>query len=108
MLNMLKWLTIIISKMCIEIGLIALYVIAEFQINLIYIGAVYIQKNKEIKGCFCILSWFNRVCLNVQVDLVCHGKTEVLPDKDGVDPYAVSTLLINTVKILCHRCTRIH
>ncbi|XP_039860401.1 ethanolamine-phosphate cytidylyltransferase isoform X2 [Simochromis diagramma] len=50
--------------------------------------AVYIQKNKEIKGCFCILSWFNRVCLNVQVDLVCHGKTEVLPDKDGVDPYA--------------------
>ncbi|XP_004539072.1 ethanolamine-phosphate cytidylyltransferase [Maylandia zebra] len=23
-----------------------------------------------------------------KVDLVCHGKTEVLPDKDGVDPYA--------------------
>lgn len=56
MLNMLKWLTIIISKMCIEISLIALYVITEFQINLIYIGAVYIQKNKEVKGCFCILS----------------------------------------------------
>lgn len=27
----------------------------------------------------------------VQVDLVCHGKTEVFPDKDGSDPYAVST-----------------
>ncbi|XP_008408685.1 ethanolamine-phosphate cytidylyltransferase isoform X2 [Poecilia reticulata] len=23
-----------------------------------------------------------------KVDLVCHGKTEVFPDKDGVDPYA--------------------
>lgn len=27
----------------------------------------------------------------VQVDLVCHGKTEVFPDKDESDPYAVST-----------------
>lgn len=27
-----------------------------------------------------------------QVDLVCHGKTEVFPDKDGADPYAVSAL----------------
>lgn len=26
----------------------------------------------------------------VQVDLVCHGKTEVFPDRDGSDPYAVS------------------
>lgn len=25
-----------------------------------------------------------------QVDLVCHGKTDVFPDKDGSDPYAVS------------------
>ncbi|PIO30031.1 hypothetical protein AB205_0190640, partial [Aquarana catesbeiana] len=25
-----------------------------------------------------------------KVDLVCHGKTEVLPDRDGSDPYAVS------------------
>lgn len=24
-----------------------------------------------------------------QVDLVCHGKTEIYPDKDGSDPYAV-------------------
>lgn len=32
--------------------------------------------------------WF---CATVQVDLVCHGKTEVIPDKDGSDPYAVST-----------------
>lgn len=31
------------------------------------------------------------VCVTVQVDLVCHGKTEVFPDKDGSDPYAVST-----------------
>lgn len=30
------------------------------------------------------------VCVTVQVDLVCHGKTEVFPDKDGSDPYAVS------------------
>ena len=30
-------------------------------------------------------------CIIVQVDLVCHGKTEVFPDKDGSDPYAVST-----------------
>lgn len=29
----------------------------------------------------------------VQVDLVCHGKTEVFPDRDGSDPYAVSTVL---------------
>ena len=34
--------------------------------------------------------WFT--CLfSVQVDLVCHGKTEVFPDKDGSDPYAVSS-----------------
>uniref|UniRef100_A0AAY4EEL1 ethanolamine-phosphate cytidylyltransferase n=1 Tax=Denticeps clupeoides TaxID=299321 RepID=A0AAY4EEL1_9TELE len=26
-----------------------------------------------------------------KVDLVCHGKTEVFPDKDGSDPYAVSS-----------------
>lgn len=39
------------------------------------------------------------VCLTVQVDLVCHGKTEVFPDQDGVDPYAVSTLL-NTGDIM--------
>lgn len=26
----------------------------------------------------------------LQVDLVCHGKTEVFPDRDGSDPYAVS------------------
>lgn len=32
-----------------------------------------------------------RFCATVQVDLVCHGKTEVIPDKDGSDPYAVST-----------------
>lgn len=25
----------------------------------------------------------------LQVDLVCHGKTEIYPDKDGSDPYAV-------------------
>lgn len=25
-----------------------------------------------------------------QVDLVCHGKTEVFPDTDDSDPYAVS------------------
>lgn len=25
-----------------------------------------------------------------QVDLVCHGKTEVVPDRDGSDPYQVS------------------
>lgn len=24
-----------------------------------------------------------------QVDLVCHGKTEIVPDKDGSDPYQV-------------------
>lgn len=24
-----------------------------------------------------------------RVDLVCHGKTSVIPDKEGVDPYAV-------------------
>lgn len=29
------------------------------------------------------------VSLCVQVDLVCHGKTEIYPDKDGSDPYAV-------------------
>lgn len=35
-----------------------------------------------------------------QVDLVCHGKTEVFPDKDGSDPYAVSAYeLFNTYKI---------
>lgn len=27
---------------------------------------------------------------SLQVDLVCHGKTEVFPDKDEVDPYSVS------------------
>ena len=26
----------------------------------------------------------------VQVDLVCHGKTDVFPDRDGSDPYTVS------------------
>ncbi|KAM6972527.1 LOW QUALITY PROTEIN: ethanolamine-phosphate cytidylyltransferase-like [Aplochiton taeniatus] len=26
--------------------------------------------------------------LDLKVDLVCHGKTEVFPDKDGSDPYA--------------------
>lgn len=29
--------------------------------------------------------------LTLQVDLVCHGKTEIYPDKDGSDPYAVRT-----------------
>lgn len=39
-----------------------------------------------------LISVFNQVCVCVtrQVDLVCHGKTEVIPDKDGSDPYAVS------------------
>ncbi|XP_023257412.1 ethanolamine-phosphate cytidylyltransferase-like [Seriola lalandi dorsalis] len=27
-------------------------------------------------------------CITLQVDLVCHGKTEVFSDKDGSDPYA--------------------
>lgn len=31
-----------------------------------------------------------RLVVFPQVDLVCHGKTEVFPDKDGSDPYAVS------------------
>ena len=31
------------------------------------------------------------VCVTGQVDMVCHGKTEVFPDKDGSNPYAVST-----------------
>lgn len=30
--------------------------------------------------------------LPLQVDLVCHGKTEIVPDKDGSDPYQVSRL----------------
>lgn len=29
------------------------------------------------------------MALHLQVDLVCHGKTEIYPDKDGSDPYAV-------------------
>lgn len=35
---------------------------------------------------------------SLQVDLVCHGKTEVFPDKDGVDPYSVSRVLANLSK----------
>lgn len=31
------------------------------------------------------------VLVSLQVDLVCHGKTDVFLDKDGSDPYAVST-----------------
>lgn len=39
------------------------------------------------------------------MDLVCHGKTEVFPDKDGIDPYAVSIssarhLLLRVVSFL--------
>lgn len=30
------------------------------------------------------------MCSSLQVDLVCHGLTEVVPDKDGSDPYQVS------------------
>lgn len=26
-----------------------------------------------------------------QVDLVCHGRTEIYPGRDGSDPYAVRT-----------------
>lgn len=41
---------------------------------------------------FHVISGFTRcVCVTLQVDLVCHGKTEVFTDKDGSDPYAVST-----------------
>lgn len=38
-------------------------------------------KQKQFDSCRCVCA---------QVDLVCHGKTEVFPDKDGSDPYAVS------------------
>lgn len=31
-----------------------------------------------------------------RVDVVVHGKTEVMPDVDGSDPYAVSILLQST------------
>lgn len=31
-----------------------------------------------------------RLCVLLQVTLVCHGMTEVVPDKDGSDPYEVS------------------
>lgn len=41
------------------------------------------------------------VCVTVQVDLVCHGKTEVFPDKDASDPYAVSTGS-NTCRTVLH------
>lgn len=27
----------------------------------------------------------------VKVDVVCHGKTPIMPCEDGSDPYAVST-----------------
>lgn len=43
-------------------------------------------------GCLHFIVGLTRCdCMIVQVDLVCHGKTEVFPDKDGSDPYAVST-----------------
>ena len=47
-----------------------------------------------------ILLW-NEPCLMecvLQVDIVCHGKTEVFPDKDSSDPYAVSMKLFNCAK----------
>lgn len=41
------------------------------------------------------MGWGGRVVqtltqLHPQVDLVCHGKTEIMPDRDGSDPYQVS------------------
>lgn len=36
--------------------------------------------------------------LSLQVDLVCHGKTEVFPDKDEADPYSVSGMLAHLSK----------
>ena len=32
------------------------------------------------------------------IDLVCHGKTNISPDADGSDPYAVSDYQITTVQ----------
>uniref|UniRef100_G3PAW2 ethanolamine-phosphate cytidylyltransferase n=1 Tax=Gasterosteus aculeatus aculeatus TaxID=481459 RepID=G3PAW2_GASAC len=35
-----------------------------------------------------LLEHFKNIFFHPQVDLVCHGKTEIYPDKDGSDPYA--------------------
>lgn len=38
----------------------------------------------------------------LQVDLVCHGMTEVVPDKDGSDPYEVrkSPLFVSVLVLI--------
>lgn len=42
------------------------------------------------RKCPChLLDLVSDFCVLLQVALVCHGMTEVVPDKDGSDPYEV-------------------
>lgn len=52
----------------------------------------YINIELTFKSNSCL---FMALCL--QVDLVCHGKTNIYPDRDGSDPYAVRYVWTCTV-----------
>lgn len=41
-----------------------------------------------------LLDLVSDFCVILQVTLVCHGMTEVVPDKDGSDPYEVKCQLL--------------
>uniref|UniRef100_A0A8B9L2V8 ethanolamine-phosphate cytidylyltransferase n=1 Tax=Astyanax mexicanus TaxID=7994 RepID=A0A8B9L2V8_ASTMX len=42
------------------------------------------ERTLSVLACRVSLSYIHTIC----VDMVCHGQTEVFPDKDGTDPYA--------------------
>lgn len=47
------------------------------------------------RKCPCrLLDLVSDFCVLLQVTLVCHGMTEVVPDKDGSDPYEVKYELL--------------
>lgn len=42
----------------------------------------------------------------IQVDVVCHGQTPIMPDVDGADPYAVCTIfyISNSTVVVVPTC----
>lgn len=55
-----------------------------------FAGLQTVLRGSSGRKCPChLLDVVSDFCVLLQVTLVCHGMTEVVPDKDGSDPYEV-------------------
>lgn len=79
------WFCFVFLQYVSEVVIGAPFAVTKDLLDHFKVGTIISHKMKMFPA---IKNEYNR-SFYTQVDFVCHGKTEIYPDKDGSDPYAV-------------------